>query len=243
VRVGVIQSSYIPWRGYFDFIASVDKFVFHDDIQYTKSDWRNRNRIKTPKGIEWISVPVHYKAVSQLICETSIDQSMAWSQKHLRKVQGNYRGAPYVNDALDILARVLATPPATISELNIELTARICDYLCITTPLIVSSELSLVGTKTDRLIDLLTKLKATRYLSGPNADAYLDKDYFRKSGISLEYKSYDYDPYRQLWGVFDGAVTVLDLIANCGPDARNHIRSKTPDKVIVASPGRSSNER
>lgn len=233
MRVGVIQSSYIPWRGYFDFIASVDRFVFHEDIQYTKSDWRNRNRIKTPQGTEWLTVPVHYKKVAQLICETSIDHSTAWCQKHFRKVQETYRDAPYTNVVLDILASVQVDRPQTISTLNIELTKQICEYLGITTPLINSSKLSLVGTKTDRLIDILKKLQATTYLSGPSADGYLDKEAFRKNGIRLEYKSYDYGPYPQLWGAFEGAVTVLDLIANCGPDAKNHICSRTPDQVII----------
>lgn len=233
VRVGVIQSSYIPWRGYFDFIASVDRFVFHDDIQYTKSDWRNRNYIKAPKGREWITVPVHYKRVGQLICETRIDYSTKWHQKHLGKVQSNYCESSYVHDALDILASIQIDQCPTISNLNIALTKRVCAYLGVTTPLIISSTLSLVGTKTDRLIDLLKKLGATTYLSGPSADGYLDKEAFRKNGIRLEYKSYDYDPYPQLWGPFEGAVTVLDLIANCGPDAKNHIRSRTPDHVII----------
>lgn len=233
MKVGVIQSSYIPWRGYFDFIASVDAFVFHDDIQYTKSDWRNRNRIKTPKGTEWLTVPVHYKEVSQLICETSIDHSTSWQQKHLRKMQESFREAPYAKAALDILASVPLDKFETISNLNIELTKRICYYLCIATPLITSSDLSLVGTKTDRLIDLLKKLNATTYLSGPSADTYLDKQAFIRNRVRLEYKSYDYDPYPQLWGPFEGAVTVLDLIANCGPDAKSHIRSRTPDKLII----------
>ena len=201
MKVGIIQSSYIPWRGYFDFIASVDTFVFNDDIQYTKSDWRNRNRIKTPKGTEWLTVPVHCKGVSQLICDTSIELSTSWPQKHLRKMQESYREAPYVQVVLDMLDCVLANEPETISNLNIELTKRICDYLCITTPLIPSSDFSLAGKKTDRLIDLLKKLNATTYLSGPSADAYLDKEAFRRNRIRLEYKSYDYGPYPQLWGL------------------------------------------
>ena len=233
MRVGVIQSSYIPWRGYFDFIASVDRFVFHDDIQYTKSDWRNRNRIKTSKGTEWLTVPVHHKDISQLICETNIDSSTVWQHKHLRKFKENYRDAPYAKVAMDILASVQVAHSSTISCLNVELTSRICEYLGIVTPLMHSSELALVGTRTDRLIDLLKKLHATTYLSGPSADAYLDKEAFRMNGIRLEYKSYDYGPYPQLWGPFEGAVTVLDLIANCGPDAKNHIRSRMPNQVII----------
>jgi len=233
VKIGVIQSSYIPWRGYFDFIASVDMFVFHDDIQYTKGDWRNRNRVKTPMGVEWLTVPVHYKKVSQLICETAIDYSTAWQQRHLRKMQESYRLAPHAKAALDIFAGIAVDQFETISNLNVELTKRICDYLCITTSLMNSSDLALGGTKTDRLIDLLKKLNATTYLSGPSADAYLDKDAFRREGIRLEYKSYDYAPYPQLWGQFEGAVTVLDLIANCGPESISHLGSRTSDVVVV----------
>lgn len=233
MRVGVIQSSYIPWRGYFDFIASVDTFVFHDDIQYTKGDWRNRNRIKTGKGVEWLTVPVHYRESSQLICETYIDVSTPWQKKHVRKVQDSYRDAPYVKDAVEILGCCSADQSRTISVLNIELIKRICEYLSITTPMILSMNLSLSGSKTERLIDLLKKLGATTYLSGPSADGYLDREAFRKNTIGLEFKSYDYDSYPQLWGGFEGAVSVLDLIANCGPDARNHIRSRTADSVVV----------
>lgn len=233
MRVGVIQSSFIPWRGYFDFIASVDVFVFHDDLQYTKGDWRNRNKIKTPKGIEWLTVPVHHKTVSQLICETEIDNSSRWKQKHIRQWQEHYRQAPYLNEVLELLADIGECQDLTITQLNLKLIRRICKYLNIPTPMMLSSELSLTGSKTDRLIDLLQKLDATTYLSGPSADAYLDKKAFRRHGISLEYKSYDYQPYPQLWGPFEGAVTVLDLIANCGPDAKTHTRSRTPDEVIT----------
>ena len=233
MRAGVIQSSFIPWRGYFDFIASVDLFVFHDDIQYTKGDWRNRNRIKTPKGTEWLTVPVSYKRVSQLICETRIDYGTGWGLKHSRLWRAHYQAAPHFNAVREILSVLDGNEFATISELNIELIRRICAYLDIATPMLLSSELALEGRQTDRLIDLLGKVNATTYLSGPSADAYLDKEAFRKRGIQLEYKSYDYAPYPQLWGAFMGEVTVLDLIANCGEGARSLIRSRTPDHVVV----------
>lgn len=233
MRVAAIQSSFIPWRGYFDFIASVDVFVFLDDVQYTARDWRNRNKIKTPKGVEWVTVPVVHAGRGLLVCEAKIDYSHGWIKKILGSWSANYGRTEFFNTTVELLAEIETARYENLSSLNTELTKRICDYLCITTPLISSSELSLVGTKTDRLIDLLKKLNATAYLSGPSADAYLDKEAFRRNGIRLEYKSYDYDPYPQLWGSFEGAVTVLDLIANCGPEAKNHIRSRTPDKVII----------
>jgi hypothetical protein len=233
VRVGVIQSSFIPWRGYIDFIASVDLFVFHDDIQYTKGDWRNRNKIKTARGTEWLSVPVSYKSVSQLICDTRIDYSTPWAKKHLRIWEANYRSSPYFDAVMQILAGLDRNEDTFISDLNIKLIRRICDYLGVTTPTMLSSELLLEGSKTNRLIDLLTKLNATTYLSGPSADAYLDKDAFRNAGIRLEYKSYEYDPYPQLWGDFQGGVSVLDLIANCGPSSIRFVHSRTPDRLII----------
>ncbi len=232
MRVGVIQSSYIPWRGYFDFINSVDIFVFHDDIQYTKGDWRNRNKLKTRNGAEWLTVPVSYNNVSQLICNTEIDFSTNWSKKHIQKWNENYRRAPYIEDVNEILAPLGSSGLMTISQLNIELIKRICAYLDIYTPTVLSNELSLVGSKTPRLIDLLKKLKATSYLSGPSAETYLDKKFFFANEIQLEYKNYDYDPYPQLWGDFIGEVSVLDLIANCGLKSRDLIRSKSRNKII-----------
>lgn len=235
MRVGVIQSSFIPWRGYFDFIASVDVFVFHDDIQYTKGDWRNRNKIKTKKGTEWLTVPVSYKNVAQLICETPIDYSASWGLKHLRLLREHYQTAPYFEDMMELLFDLESSKEATISQLSIKLIRRISEYLDIPTPMILSSNLDLRGSKTERLVDLLKKLNATTYLSGPSADAYLDKEAFRQNGIGLEYKSYDYEPYPQLWGEFNGAVTVLDLIANCGQQSRDLMRSRTPNLVVVPS--------
>ena len=233
MRVGVIQSSFIPWRGYFDFIASVDRFVFYDDVQFSKGSWRNRNRIKTNKGSEWLSVPVRHESISQLIHQTKIDYSQNWAKKILGSWWANYAKTPYFIDASRILTEIEFSHSKTISELNVNLTKLLCDYLEISTPMSLSTDYSLSGTRTERLIDLLKKLDATAYLSGPSADDYLDKEAFRDNEIQLEFKSYDYKPYRQLWGTFEGSVTVLDVIANCGHDARSLIRSRTPDRIVV----------
>lgn len=233
MRVGVIQSSFIPWRGYFDFIASVDIFVFYDDLQYTKGDWRNRNKIKTSKGTKWITVPVHHQSISQLICETQIFHDQAWAKKHFQLWQSHYKNTAHLDDVMEILSIIESKNNSTISQLNIELIQRICNYLGIDTPLVTSHDFGLKGCKTDRLIDLLTKLNARTYLSGPSADAYLDKKAFQDNGIRLEYKTYDYEPYPQQWGDFNGAVTILDLIANCGAASKKYIHSQQPNTVIV----------
>ena len=155
LRVAAIQPSYIPWRGYFDFISNVDCFVFLDDVQYTTRDWRNRNKIKTPNGTKWLSVPVLNNEQAQLIVDSRIDYSTPWRKKHVGTWSANYRRAPYFDVLMDILYGGEIIEDVTISQLNTKLTRILCNYLNISTPMILSSELKLVGSKTDRLIDLL----------------------------------------------------------------------------------------
>lgn len=233
MRVGIIQSNYIPWRGYFDFIDAVDLFVFHDDIQYTKGDWRNRNRIKTPNGARWLTVPVHYLKTTQLICESEIDFSKDWRSSHLNQFKTNYSGSPFLNKALRVLEEALAHTDHTISQLNIRLIKSICETLEITTPFAHSSDFDLEGTKTGRLIGLLRKVGADVYLSGPSARSYIDESLFRENDIGLEYKRYEYPEYPQLWGEFSGEVTVLDLIASKGAESKDYIKSLRADQVAV----------
>jgi hypothetical protein len=228
MRVGVIQSNYLPWRGYFDFIAAVDLFVVHDDLQFTKGDWRNRNRIKTPQGLHWMTVPVHYRHTAQLIGDTEIDRSRNWQREHLNLIETHLGRAPHVADVRRLLEPEFDAGHRTISSLNVALAGAINSYLSIRTPMRMSSEFRLTSSKTERLIELLTAAGATTYLSGPTARAYLEEERFREAGIHLEYKQYDYPAYPQLWGPFAGAVSIIDTIANCGPATRDVLPSRTP---------------
>lgn len=239
MRVGIIQSNYIPWRGYFDFIDSVDLFIFYDTIQYTKQNWRNRNRIKTNAGEKWLTVPVRHKNLHQNIDETFINYETKWPREHIRKIREAYAGAPYLEDYITEYGNILTTNPATISELNQRLIRWILKLLNITTPIVNSSDFPVSGKSTERLIALLRRVGATSYLSGPSAAAYLDYDLFRKAGVNLEFKSYDYPEYPQLHGGFSPAVTVLDLLFNTGPMARTYLKSRLPDRLIVDCGARS----
>jgi hypothetical protein len=225
MKVGVIQSAYLPWRGYFDLIDDVDLFVFYDDVQYSKNSWRNRNRIKTARGLAWITVPVRQKSLSQLICDTEIESGQEWEKRQLGQFRDAYARAPHFELANGFLAEALEHKFRTISELNVHLAKRICEFLGIRTRLVMSSQFPTQGAKTERLLGLLKAAGATSYLSGPTARDYLEEAALREAGIALEYKSYDYAPYPQQWGAFEGAVTVLDLIANCGGEARAHLKS------------------
>lgn len=234
MRVGVIQSNYLPWRGYFDFIDDVDLFVVHDDLQFTKGDWRNRNRIKTPQGSRWLTVPVHYRRRAQLIAETAIDYSHNWQRDHRNLIVSSLGKAPHVGDALDLLDAQFDAGHATISDLNVALLRTICGYLGLRTPLVMSAEFGLTRTRTERLIELLAAVGATTYVSGPSARNYLEETRFVEAGIALEYKQYVYPPYPQLWGPFDGALSIVDTIANCGPEARAVLKSRTAAERVAA---------
>lgn len=231
MKVGIIQPNYIPWRGYFDFIDEVDLFIFYDDVQYTRRDWRNRNRIKTPQGLKWLTVPVHFhQSTGQLICHSRIDHSRPWQQRHINLLQANYRQAPFYQRYADEFFALLNQPVETIAALNVRLARWIMAQLAIVTPTRLASELNAAGAKTDRLLDLLRRVGATTYLTGPAAKAYLEPEKFAAAGIALEYKAYVYPPYPQLWGQFEPAVTILDLMFNCGERSRDYLKSLQPNE-------------
>lgn len=230
--VGVIQSNFIPWRGYFDLMDDVDLFIIHDDLQYTKGDWRNRNRIQTPTGSRWITVPVKYTDHRQLICDTPIDYASKQIRKLRNLVKETYYSAPFFNPIFEEFAAGFEMGFETISQLNIYLILWAAHKLGIDTQIRLSSEFNPVGTRTDRLIDLLGKAGADTYLSGPMAKKYIEMEKFRKNGISLFYKVYDYGSYPQLHPGGAPNLSILDLFFNCGPDAATHLKSRMAPEQI-----------
>lgn len=235
MRVGIIQSCYIPWRGYFDFIDDVDMFILFDDIQFPYGrSWRNRNQIKTKDGLRWLTVPVRSGSAGSAIDHVQIGISnKPWRQTHQRLLQESLGAAPYFHDALTLWNNGTEIEEKYLSRMNGKLIQQICKYLNIRTPIIRSRDYPVEGAKTERLINLLRKVGATSYLSGLAAKDYLDEDMFRANGIQLAYKVYDYEPYPQFWGDFVGTVSVLDLIANTGKEARKYLKSLAPNKVVV----------
>ena len=223
MKVGIIQSNFLPWRGYFDFIREVDLFVLEDDLQYTKNDWRNRNKIKSPRGSEWITVPVSYKHTAQLIYDTSIDYGQPWARKMLNRIRESYRRAPYFDPYFSELGEILLRPVASISELNVALIRWVCRHLEINTPLHFSQDYGPQGAKAERVIDILHKVGATVYLSGPAARNYIISERFEQAGIQLEYKQYHDSEYEQLHPPYDPAVSILDLLFMKGPNSKTYL--------------------
>lgn len=223
-KVAVIQSNYIPWKGYFDIINDVDQFIFYDDVQYTKNDWRNRNKIKSKNGLHWLTIPIGARN-ERLIYEVELDDP-SWTKKHWETLKQCYLKAPHFSTYKEFFENVyLGTQWTNLSALNQYLIKTISrDFLGITTEFSDSREYCPEGQKLDRLIDLLLKAKADLYISGPTAKDYINEDRFVEAGIKLVYKDYSsYPEYPQLFPPFDHAVSILDLLFNCGPQASEYI--------------------
>ena len=224
----IVQSSYLPWKGYFDLIRDADIFIFYDDIQYTKNDWRNRNRIKGPNGAFWLTIPVPKNSVNLKINEVVIENS-EWQKKHLKSIRECYSGAKFFDEYFPFFEDFYARNQwRFLSEMNQVLIKQISAWLGLTTPFAASSDFDLAGQKTDRLIQLLQQVGAEQYVSGPSAKAYLEEEKFLRAGIRLLYKNYDYPMYPQLRGKFVHEVSIIDLLFNTGDQAPGFIWSEKP---------------
>lgn len=225
-KIAILQSNYIPWKGYFDMIAAVDEFILYDDMQYTRRDWRNRNQIKTPQGVNWLTVPVRVKGrYHQKIRATEIDGT-DWASLHWKALVLNYKRARNFDEIASWLEPIyLGESFRYLSELNRRLIEAVCQYLGISTAITNSWDYTLIDGKTERLADLCTKAGGTEYISGPAARDYIEESVFNDRGIRLTWFDYaGYPEYPQLWGTFTHGVSILDLLFNCGKEAPNFMR-------------------
>lgn len=225
-KIAISQSNYIPWKGYFDMIAAVDEFIIYDDMQYTRRDWRNRNQIKTPHGLQWLTVPVKAKGkFDQKIIDTEID-GFAWSLNHWKALVQNYRRAPHFGEIAEWIEPLyFSTSYTHLTQLNRRFIEEVCKYLGIKTVISNSGDYSLLDGKTERLTNICVQAGATEYISGPAAKDYLEEKIFTEQGIKITWFEYsEYPEYPQLWGEFTHGVTILDLLFNCGKNAPRHMK-------------------
>ena len=217
-KVAIIQSNYIPWKGYFDLIANVDDFVLYDDVQYTRRDWRNRNKIKTKEGLKWLTIPVEVKGkYHQKINETLVAND-DWKLNHWLQLEENYSQAPYFNTVSNWLKEeYLNLKLKDLSSINRHFITLICDNLGIKTKILNSHDFNLKKDKNERLVHICEQLQAHCYVTGPSARNYLDEECFHKRGILVEWADYsNYPRYSQLHQEFEHSVSILDLLFNVG---------------------------
>ena len=223
-KVAILQSNYIPWKGYFDIINDVDLFIFYDEVQYTTRDWRNRNKIYTQNGLKWISIPVT-SSREMAIDEVKIADK-SWQKSHFGSIQGSYSHAPYWKKYKELMEYVyLDRDWEYLYEVNrflIETISR--DILKIKTEFADCRSFKSDGQKHEKLLNLVKAAQAGYYLSGPAAKDYIIEEDYADAGIELAWKDYSgYPEYDQMREPFEHSVSIIDLLMNTGDDAPYYI--------------------
>ncbi len=223
-KVAVLQSNYLPWKGYFDIINDVDLFIFYDEVQYTHNDWRNRNKLKSRDGIQWLSIPVG-RNLDKSINQIEISNKF-WQRKHWHSIVANYSKSPYFKKYRDFFEQFyMEREWKNLSILNQHLIRSISqEILKISTTFEDSSCYQTTGKGHEKLLDLLKKTNASIYVSGPAAQNYVVQEDYRKANIEIIWKKYEgYPIYKQNYGPFEHQVSIIDLIFNVGDEAPYYI--------------------
>jgi hypothetical protein len=232
MRIAIIQSAYIPWKGFFDLIGRCDEYVIFDSAQFVKRHWHNRNKIKTVKGVEWLTIPVMSKGrYEQRIDEVEIEPAppgKGWAEKHWRAIELAYSRAPHFASLAPQVQEWYkrAALERRLTDVNEIFIRGLSDMLGLTTRIVRDDAYPADGVKTERLLAICRAAGAGRYLTGPTARGYFDEDLFREAAIDAEWMSYEgYAPYPQPHGTFEHGVSVLDLLFSVGVgDARRLMR-------------------
>ena len=225
--IGILQPSYLPWIGFFEQLKRSDIFVIYDDVQFEKNSWRNRNRIKTPQGVQWLTVPVLTKGGGfQLIKDTKINNNSNWQKKHIKSITQNYNKANCFKDYSSSLFSILSEKWEYLIDLNIALINYINTILNIKTPIILSSSLKSKGSKTERLIKIINELQGNCFYEGASGKNYLDELLFKKNNIDLKYQHFLPESYNQLYGDFISHLSIIDLILNVGEKSYLYIKER-----------------
>jgi hypothetical protein len=229
VKIAIAQPTYLPWLGYFDLLDQVDKFVLLDTVQFEKQSWQQRNRIKTPTGLLWLTVPVVFRGrLGQRIVDVEIREAGFW-RDHLRAVELNYRRAPFFDEYYPAWAELLrsASSGPRLAELNISLLCWLAEVLGIKTPIVRSSELAVEGKRTHLLAEVCSLLGATTYVSPIGSADYLlnELPILTGRGVNVVFQHYEHPLYRQLFPPFQSHASALDLLFNEGGNSLPIVRS------------------
>tara|TARA_B100001750_G_scaffold117299_1_gene92994 strand:- start:341 stop:1024 length:684 start_codon:yes stop_codon:yes gene_type:complete len=221
------QPGYMPNLGFFKKIQSCDIFVFLDDAQFAKDGFDNRNRIKSSDGVAWITVPLARPVFGKKMNEVLISYETDWQSIHCNQIYQNYKSAPFFFSYWPDIEKILTCKHKKLIDLNFQLIEYFNHILGITTKTIKSSELVVNQTKTERLIEICSKLNATCYISGITGKDYLDEKLFLNSGIKLTYEHFIHPTYGQLHGNFIDNLSIIDLLMNEGPRSQKIISEST----------------
>jgi hypothetical protein len=214
------QPQYLPYLGFFDKVAKSDLFVVLDDVQFHRRGLQHRNKIKAPKGWQWLTVPVLQRD-GQLISEVRINPTEPWQRKHANAIRWNYGRAQHFDRYAQSLIDLLSQPWDRLGELNMALMRWVMAEMGIERTIVRSSELAVDGQRSERLVNLCRAVGATTYLSGPGGRRYMDLDVFRTCGVDVKWQEFTVPTYAQVVPEvgFIADLSIVDVLLCCGPNA------------------------
>lgn len=218
----VHQPEYLPWLGFFDKLARCDTFVVYDDAQFEHGGYQNRNKIKTTQGWRWLTVPIVHNH-PQLIKDVRISGNQ-WKKYHIRIIAYNYEKAPFFKDYFPLIESALNFNHELLIGLNLHFIKMFAEILGIKATMIRSSEFPYRGEeKNEKLISICKFMGADTYLSGSGGRAYVNESTFYNANIKLQWHSYNHPCYNQKFGSFQPYMSIIDLLFNVGPQAKEVI--------------------
>ena len=217
------QPYFAPYPGFFYKACLCEYLVILDDVQFPRgTTWITRNRVKNDQGTLWLTIPVWKKGLGlQKIGAVRICREGRWARKHLESLKHAYTNAPFFDEHLAFLEKIFETDYEKIIDLNMEIIRYILDFLELDTRLILQSDLGASGKGDRLLVNVCRQLGGTVFLAQGAARKYHDGDLIRNSGISVKYFTPPTLIYPQLWGNRIDNLSIIDLILNCGPKARD----------------------
>lgn len=233
MKIGILQPGYLPWLGFFEQMYISDVFVIYDDVQYDKEGWRNRNRIKGPNGIQWLTVPVYFKLSDrQLIHEIKIDNKINWRKKHFTAFSTNYARAPFFKKYIEVFQKAYEHEWKYLVDIDMFFITKMAECLGMNDKKIIrSSSLNIKGDRIERLVNICKMFKADIFYEGASGKNYIDESSFTNYGIKVEFQDYKHPTYKQLYGDFIPYLSVIDLLFNYGEDSLSVLINKKAVEV------------
>lgn len=229
VKIGIHQPNFLPYGGFFRKVMFSDIFVILDNVQFSKNGYINRNRIKTPSGPLWLTVPVQTKGKSQqLINEVEISDNPNWRKKHLRTFEQYYKQTPFFNEVIELLEKCYSLETNKLVDLNIRLIENIREFLNLSADLKLASNLQTEGSSTERLVEICEALSGDIYLHGASGDKYMEFTTFERKGIELRLCDYNNPPYPQIGEGFEPNLSIIDMLFNIGKESVEVIKQDSP---------------
>ena len=219
--ISIIQPCFVPWLGYFEQMEIGDIFVYLDDVQYTKKDWRNNNQLKSPHGIKPIHVPVSNASRNILINQALISYNNKWEDDLINKITEWYKKAHFFEEIISFIQPVIYGKYEKLVDLNCSLNDAICSYIGINTPIYYASDIpKKTSDKNLRIIEICSHFAGVDLLyDGKSAQRFIEIEFFKQHGITVIFQDYTQTPYEQLWGNFVPYMSVIDVMMNCGKDS------------------------